>query len=266
MLVDSPVLAGKHFRVVTLAETPVPHRIDIAADSEAALAITPEEERAYKNLVAETAALFRSRHYRHYDFLLTLSDHTAHFGLEHHESSDDRVDERSLIDEDKRKGSLAGLLEHEMVHSWNGKYRRPADLAPGHFDEPMRGDLLWVYEGLTEYLGAILTARDGFLTPDEFRQSLAQTAAEMDYTRGRAWRPLIDTAVAAQLLYEARPDWASWRRGTDFYPESELLWLEADMKIRELTVRKEHPRRLRAPIHRRTVGSAERLFLCARPT
>jgi predicted metalloprotease with PDZ domain len=235
MLVDSPVLAGKHFRVVTLTETPVPHRIDIAADSEAALAITPEEERAYKNLVAETAALFRSRHYRHYDFLLTLSDHTAHFGLEHHESSDDRVDERSLIDDDKRKGALAGLLEHEMVHSWNGKYRRPADLAPGRFDEPMRGDLLWVYEGLTEYLGAILTARDGFLTPDEFRQSLAQTAAEMDYTRGRSWRPLIDTAVAAQLLYEARPDWASWRRGTDFYPESELLWLEADMKIRELT-------------------------------
>jgi predicted metalloprotease with PDZ domain len=235
MLVDSPVLAGKHFRVVTLTETPVPHRINIAADSEAALAITPEEERAYKNLVAETAALFRSRHYRHYDFLLTLSDHTAHFGLEHHESSDDRVDERSLIDEDKRKGSLAGLLEHEMVHSWNGKYRRPADLAPGHFDEPMRGDLLWVYEGLTEYLGAILTARDGFLTPDEFRQSVAQTAAEMDYTRGRSWRPLIDTAVAAQLLYEARPDWASWRRGTDFYPESELLWLEVDMKIRALT-------------------------------
>ncbi|HEY6930205.1 MAG TPA: M61 family peptidase [Thermoanaerobaculia bacterium] len=235
MLVDSPVLAGRYFRVVTLTETPVVHRIDIAADSEAALAITPGEEHAYKNLIAETAALFRSRHYRHYDFLLTLSDHTAHFGLEHHESSDDRVDERSLIDEDKRRGSLAGLLEHEMVHSWNGKYRRPSGLAPGRFDEPMRGDLLWVYEGLTEYLGAILTARDGFLAPDEFRQSLAQTAAEMDYTRGRAWRPLMDTAVAAQLLYEARSDWVSWRRGTDFYPESELLWLEADMKIRELT-------------------------------
>ena len=235
MLVDSPVLAGAHFRVVTLTDSPVPQRINIAADSDAALAMTPEEERHYKNLVAETAALFRSRHYRHYDFLLTLSDHTAHFGLEHHESSDDRVAERSLIDEDKRKTFLVGLLEHEMTHSWNGKYRRPTSLAIGRFDEPMRGDLLWVYEGLTEYLGAILSARDGSLTPEEFRQSLAQTAGEMEFTKGRAWRPLLDTGVAAQVLYDARGDWASWRRGTDFYPEGKLLWLEADAVIRRET-------------------------------
>ncbi|MGE5276010.1 MAG: M61 family metallopeptidase [Acidobacteriota bacterium] len=233
-LVDSPVLAGAHFRTVELTGTPIPHRLRIAADSEAALAISPEEEARYRNLVAETGALFGARHYRHYDFLLTLSDHVAHFGLEHHESSDDRVAERALVDEDQRR-QMADLLPHEMVHSWNGKYRRPADLAPGHFDQPMKGDLLWVYEGLTEYLGQILTARSGLLTVEQYRQSLAQTAASMDFQKGRTWRPLEDTAVSAQVLFQARPDGTAWRRGTDFYDESDLLWLEADTTIRRLT-------------------------------
>ena len=234
-LVDSPVLTGSHFRVVTLETEPIAHRIDIAADSDAALEMSPELVGHYKNLVAETGALFGARHYRHYDFLLTLSDHTAHFGLEHHESSDDRVCERCVVDEEKRKAELAGLLSHEMTHSWNGKYRRPAGLQPGSFDQPMRGDLLWVYEGLTQYLGEILMARSGEVTAEQYRQSLAQTAAEMDATKGRAWRPLEDTAVAAQVLYGARPDWALWRRGVDFYPESNLLWLEADTLIRKQT-------------------------------
>jgi predicted metalloprotease with PDZ domain len=230
-LVDSPVLAGAHFRVITLTREPPVHRLDIAADSEAALEMSSELEAQYRSLIAETGALYGARHYRHYDFLLTLSDHTAHFGLEHHESSDDRVDERSLVEADRRK-LMAGLLPHEMTHSWNGKYRRPADLAIGTFQEPMRGDLLWVYEGLTEFLGQVLAARSGLLTPEQYREDLALTAAEMDHQAGRAWRPLQDTAVAAQILYGARSDWAAWRRGVDFYPESELLWLEADTIIR----------------------------------
>jgi predicted metalloprotease with PDZ domain len=230
-LVDSPVLAGAYLRVVPLTDGAPAHRLDIAADSDAALAMSPELEAQYRSLVAETGALFGARHYRHYDFLLTLSDHTAHFGLEHHESSDDRVDERSLVNADRRK-LMAGLLPHEMTHSWNGKYRRPAGLGIGSFQEPMRGDLLWVYEGLTEYLGQILTARSGLLTADQYREDLALTAAEMDHQKGRAWRPLQDTAVAAQVLYGARGDWAALRRGVDFYAESELLWLEADTLIR----------------------------------
>ena len=230
-LVDSPVLTGAYFRAVTLTREPPVHRLDIAADSEAALEMSPELEARYRSLVAETGALFGARHYRHYDFLLTLSDHTAHFGLEHHESSDDRVDERSLIEADRRK-LMADLLPHELTHSWNGKYRRPADLAIGSFQEPMRGDLLWVYEGLTEYLGQVLAARSGLQAPEQYREDLALTAAEMDHQKGRAWRPLQDTAVAAQILFGARSDWAAWRRGVDFYPESELLWLEADAIIR----------------------------------
>ena len=232
-LIDSPVLAGAYFRKIPLSETDPPAALDVAADSEAALEITPEHLTHIKNLIAETGALYGARHYRHYDFLLTLSDHTAHFGLEHHESSDDRISERSLIDTKLRELS-AGLLPHEMTHSWNGKYRRPAGLATPDYNTPMKGELLWVYEGLTSYLGPILTARSGLLTPELFREDLALDAAEMDRGRpGREWRNLQDTADAAQDLYNTRGQaWQSWRRSTDFYPESELIWLEADVLIR----------------------------------
>jgi predicted metalloprotease with PDZ domain len=192
----------------------------------------------YKNLVAETGALFGSRHYRDYHFLFTLSDHVAHFGLEHHESSDDRLGERTLVDPGPRK--LSGtLLPHEFVHSWNGKYRRPMGLtaggADGGYDTPMKGDLLWVYEGLTNYLGEILAPRSGLWSPEEFRESLAIEAAALDTKYGRTWRPLEDTAVAAQSLYGAGGDYADYRRTVDYYPEGTLIWLDADVTIRQLS-------------------------------
>jgi predicted metalloprotease with PDZ domain len=230
-LVDAPLLAGSHFKTIELSAGATPHRIHIAADSDAALAAPPAVVTAWKRLVGETGALFGARHYGSYSFLLTLSDHTAHFGLEHHESSDNRVAERTLIDDDERRTS-ADLLAHEMTHSWNGKYRRPAGLQPGSFEKPMHGDLLWVYEGLTQYLGEVLAARSGLWTLDEYRDSLAITAATMDLQGGRAWRPLQDTTTAAQILYPARADGTAWRRSVDFYPEGALLWLEADALIR----------------------------------
>ncbi|HJW08788.1 MAG TPA: hypothetical protein VJ483_04090 [Holophagaceae bacterium] len=234
-LVDSPVLAGRFFKKVDLGESlGRPHRLDIAADSEAALAITPETVEHYRNLVKETGALFGARHYRHYDFLLTLSDATAHFGLEHHESSDDRVGERTLVDPAMLKAG-SGLLPHEMVHSWNGKFRRPAGLATGNYDDPMKDELLWVYEGLTQYLGFVLTARDGEWTAQDARDHVAATAAYLDDRPGRAWRPLEDTAVEASILYNSPGQWSSWRRGVDFYDEGMLLWLDADTLIREHT-------------------------------
>jgi len=234
-LVDSPVILGAHYRAVPLAagETPS-HEIDMAADSEAALAIPAETREAYNNLVAEAGALFGARHYRRYHFLLSLSDNVAHFGLEHHESSDNRIAERSLVEDDLRKAS-AGLLPHEFVHSWNGKYRRPADLATADYQQPMKTDLLWVYEGLTEYLGDVLTARSGLETPEQYREELALVAAALDNRPGRTWRPLADTAVAAQILFGTPSEWSSWRRGVDFYDEGNLIWLEADVTIRQLT-------------------------------
>ena len=236
-LVDSPVICGIYYKAVQLTpgETPL-HEIDIAADSAAALEMTPETLSHYKQLIAETGALYGSRHYRDYHFLLSLSDYVAHFGLEHHESSDDRVGERMLVDPAER--SLEGsLLSHEMTHSWNGKYRRPAGLATPNYQEPMKGELLWVYEGLTEYLGDVLAARSGLWTPDEWRDNIAHDAAYLGPKDrpGRTWRPLIDTTVAAQLLYEAPPSWSSWRRSVDFYDEGELVWLDADVTVRQLS-------------------------------
>jgi predicted metalloprotease with PDZ domain len=234
-LVDSPVIAGNYYKAfqLTPGETPS-HEIDVAADSAAALAMPPELELHFKNLVTEAYALFGSRHYRDYHFLLTLSDDVAHFGLEHHESSDDRIPERSLIDEMLRIDT-AGLLPHEYTHSWNGKFRRPADLATSEYQTPMKDDLLWVYEGLTEYLGNVLTGRSGLYTADQYREHLALLAMTYDYRPGRTWRPLQDTADAAPLLYFTGQDWENWRRGTDYYDEGELIWLEVDTRIRQLT-------------------------------
>jgi predicted metalloprotease with PDZ domain len=234
-LIDSPVLAGRYFRVIQLTPGQNPsHEIDVAADSEAALAMSAETEAHYRQLVAETGALFGVRHYRDYHFLLTLSDNVPHFGLEHHESSDDRVPEKTLI-EKTRLVESADLLPHEFVHSWNGKYRRPFDLAIADYHEPMRDDLLWVYEGLTEYLGDVLTARTGLLNQDQEHEALARLAAMYDHQPGRNWRPLQDTADAAEILYNADDDWTNWRRGVDFYDESEFLWLDVDANLRRLT-------------------------------
>lgn len=235
-LVDSPVIIGEYYRAVPLsaAGEARPAELDIAADSAAALDMSPDLEARYRQLVAEAGALFGARHYRDYHFLLSLSDHLAHFGLEHHESNDSRASERALIDDNQRK-LMAGLLPHEYAHSWNGKYRRPLGLATPDYEQPMKGELLWVYEGLTTYLGDVLTARSGLLTSDQYREDLALTAAGMSHRPGRQWRPLLDTTVAAQVLYGVPEQWSSWRRSVDFYPEGELIWLDADATIRRLT-------------------------------
>jgi predicted metalloprotease with PDZ domain len=233
-LVDSPVLAGAHAKDVRLGAGDPPHWLSLAADSEAALALKPEWQRGLERLVDEAGALFGARHYASYRFLLALSEHVEHFGLEHHESSDNRLGEDTLADDSGRR-ELGGLLSHEYVHSWNGKYRRPADLATPGYQQPMKSELLWVYEGLTQYLGNLLAARSGLLTPEETREHLAQIAARYAQQPGRSWRPLVDTAVAAQVLYGAAPEWAAWRREVDFYDEMALVWLEADAIIRRET-------------------------------
>jgi predicted metalloprotease with PDZ domain len=230
-LVDSPVISGEFLKVVALAKDPLTE-MDIAADSAAALEPPDEVWEHYKNLVAQAQILFGAHHYRDYHFLYTLSDHVAHFGLEHHESDDSRVDERGLVDETSRKLD-ASLLPHEYVHSWNGKFRRPAGLATPDYQQPMQDDLLWVYEGLTNYLGFVLTARSGLLTAEQDRDDLALTAAALDHTPGREWRNLQDTADAAPQLYFSAGGWQSWRRSTDFYAEDTLNWLWADVIIRQ---------------------------------
>src|SRR4051812_27723423 len=235
-LVDSPLIAGSHYKQIELTnagESPR-HVIDLVGESEAAINMSASDITAYKKLVAETGALFGARHYRHYDLLLTLSDEVGGRGLEHHESSDNAPGEKGLTDPSTHLLN-AGLMPHEFTHSWNGKYRRPTGLATRNYQEPMTGDLLWVYEGLTDYLGNVLTARTGLWTPKQYQESLAETAAALDHRAGRSWRSLEDTAVSVQMLRLAPGGWQNWRRGLDYYPEGELIWLEVDTRIRQLT-------------------------------
>ncbi len=231
-LVDSPLLAGAHLRRVAIGSGSPAHELILAADDAAALALPDEFAQGLARVTAEAGALFGSRHYGSYRWLLSLSEHVEHFGLEHHESSDNRTSERALLEPAGRRG-LAELLSHEFVHSWNGKFRRPAGLATPDYATPMHGELLWVYEGLTQYLGDLLPVRSGLWTPDEWREHFALVAAQTSHRAGRSWRALGDTATAAQVLYGAPPEWASWRREVDFYDESALIWLEVDGLIRE---------------------------------
>jgi len=239
LLVDSPVIEGQYYRVVDLTPPgePIHHELDLVADSEAALAITPAIQRGLTNVVAESGVLFGARHYRDYHFLLTLSDHVAHFGLEHHESNDSRLPERVFLTPGGAF-TVGGLLPHEFVHSWNGKFRRPADLTTPDFEKPMETDLLWGYEGLTDYLGPMLAARSGLWTPEQYREYLASISASLGPGRpGRTWRPLQDTATGEPMGGGGggRGGWLDWKRGTDYYDEGDLVWLEVATIIHQAT-------------------------------
>jgi predicted metalloprotease with PDZ domain len=230
-LVDSPAIIGASFRTLPLSSSGATHQIDIMADTTAALEIKPETLTGLRSMVNEAYAMFGARHYRSYKFLVTLSDHGGGEGLEHHESSEDGVGEKAFSDELELL-DFAELIGHEYAHSWNGKYRRPAGLATPDFEQPMHGELLWVYEGLTQYLGKVLPARSGLWTAENFREAMAAVGAEMDNQSGRQWRPLVDTAVAVQFTYPSPRAWMNYRRRVDYYDEGSLIWLEADVLIR----------------------------------
>ena len=232
-LIDAPVLAGRHFRALELGGDPAV-RLNIAADSEAALAVMPQAEQGYRQLVSEARALFGAVHYRQYQFLLALTDQADSSGLEHHESSDNWVGERAMVEQQAFR-AMAGLLPHEYAHSWNGKYRRPVGIAQPDYHATVEPDLLWVYEGLTEYLQEVLAVRSGLFSEQDHLDDWAYAAAEMDLHKGREWRPLQDTARAVQTMRGQPQDWLSRRRGVDYYTEGSLLWLEADVLIRQLS-------------------------------
>jgi predicted metalloprotease with PDZ domain len=237
LLIDHPVVLGEYLKTIVLwpAGSEVgEHVIDVIADSEWALQFPQSRIDAYKRLVREERGVFGGvGHYRKYHWLLTLSDSLGSYGVEHHETADDRVAENTFVDDEAAKRSSL-LLPHEFFHSWNGKTRRPAGLVTGGYEQPMRGDLLWVYEGLTNYYGELLSARAGLIGAEEWMDELAADAMAVSPT-GRTWRPLQDTADSAPFLYTSGGGWSGWRRSTDFYKEGSLIWLEADVTIRELT-------------------------------
>lgn len=234
-LEDSPILTGLYLHEYPLAPTVTPkHFLDVAADAPEDANLRPAVLAEVANLVREADALYGCHHYKEYHFLLTLSDVAGGMGLEHGQSSDNGTGEKAFSD-DVHQLPDSDLLSHEFTHSWNGKYRRPVGLYQPDFATPMQGGLLWVYEGMTEYLGNVLAARSGLKNAQEYKDVLAMTAADMDYRRGREWRPTEDTAVAASILRGGNPAWSNWRRGQDYYFEGELLWLDADTLIRKMT-------------------------------
>ncbi len=233
ILIDSPVYAGRYGARFDLdAPGPAPVRLNVFADKPGELVVKPEQLAAHKALVQQAYKLYGSRHYDHYDFMLSVSDLTQDQGLEHHRSSEDGVPAGYFTDYDKAAADRT-LLPHEYTHSWNGKFRRPADLWTPNYNVRMRDSLLWVYEGMTEYWGEVLSARSGLRTPEQERESLALVMATYDAVPGRAWRPLQDT-TNDEIINPRRPQsWGSWQRFEDYYDEGALIWLDADTLIRE---------------------------------
>ncbi len=234
-LIDSPLYAGLHFERIDLSPAPtdVVH-LDIFADTEAELVMTPAQLEVHKKLAVEADKLYGSHHYKHYDFLLLLSDKVGGVGLEHHQSSEDGHPGNYLTEWDKGIANR-DLLGHEYTHSWNGKFRRPAELWTPNYNVPMRDSLLWVYEGMTQYWGNVLTARAGMRTAEQTRDIFARVAAGFAVSPGREWRPLVDTTNQPIVSQRRAVSWVSYQRPEDYYTEGQLIWLDADTKIRELT-------------------------------
>ena len=236
-LIDSPLYAGINFKRVDISTGPDnPVYLDVFADKPEQLEMTPDELEYHKNLAVQAQKLFNSHHYDHYDFLFSLSDSVGGKGLEHHQSSEDGTRANYFTDWSAGVGGRA-LLPHEYTHSWNGKFRRPADLWTPNFNVPMQNDLLWVYEGLTDYYGNVLTARSGMRTLEQAHDIWAQIAANFEISPGRTWRSLVDTTNGPIVTAHGatQQTWTSWQRSFDYYPESDLVWLDADTKIRELS-------------------------------
>ena len=236
-LLDSPVIAGAHFREFALAPEITPrHYIDVVSETAEQSNLSQELLGKLASLVREASLAFESRHFASYHFLLTQSNVLSREGFEHAESSNNGVGESSF-QPDSADVLAAYWLSHGLVHSWNGKYRRPVGMARKDFSTPESTELLWVYEGLTDYLGYVLATRAGFYSPEQYRTLLASRAAEEDNREGRRWRSTQDVSIAASLFTGRTPDrWVDWRRDRhDAYYDGALLWLEADTLIRSQT-------------------------------
>lgn len=234
-LIDSPVYAGRYFKRFDLdpgAETPV--RLNVVADAPELLDAKPEILAAHRALVTQADRVFGARPFAHYDFLLALSDQFSGIGLEHQQSSENGTFPGYLTGEAPFTDNY--LLPHEYAHSWNGKFMRPALLWTPHYNTPMQNDLLWVYEGQTEFWAWVLAARAGLYTPEQAQEVLAASAAMFDHRAGRGWRNLQDTVYQGIVDFNDAPQaWESWQRGYDFYDEGTLVWLDVDTKLRELS-------------------------------
>lgn len=235
-LVDSPIIAGRNYRKLDVSVPNFPDtRYHFVSESAKALEYDETWENFCRNLMKEAYALFGGAPYSAYDFLVVCSDKVPGMGLEHHESSLNGIKEDDLTDEAQKKDRAPYLLGHELVHAWCGKYRRPAGMYRGNYHTPKQTGELWIYEGLTQYLGQVLTARAGIVSFDEHQQRIAYRVGILARRSGRSWRPLEDTAIAAYTLRGGSPSWTDLRRSQDYYDEGAFFWLEVDSIIRRLS-------------------------------
>ena len=234
-MVDSPLFAGRHFKRYDLDPgAKIPVHLNVVADTAEAVEAKPEQIELHRAMVQQSYKLFNSYHYQHYDFLLALSEEFGGVGREHHQSSENGVKLDYFTDWNKAE-SVRGLLPHEFTHSWNGKFRRPADQNVPNFNTPLQNSLLWVYEGQTQYWGQVLSARSGMLKTESVRDLMAANAARYDNMQGRSWRPVQDT-TNDPIINGRRPlGWSNWQRSEDYYNEGALIWLDVDTKIREMS-------------------------------
>jgi predicted metalloprotease with PDZ domain len=229
VLVDSPILAGRYGKVFALSDRV---NLDVFADSPKELAATPAQIDAHKRLVDQAVKTFGAQHYDHYDFLLSISDQLGGIGLEHHRSSEDGVKPGYFTDWDSGPGSR-NLLPHEYTHSWDGKFRRGADLWTPDFRTPMRDSMLWVYEGQTQFWGYVLQARSGLVSKQDTLDMYGAILGVYDLAPGRQWRPLIDTTNDPVISARAPKGWTSWQRSEDYYNEGLMIWMEVDAMLRQ---------------------------------
>jgi predicted metalloprotease with PDZ domain len=232
-LVDSPVMCGAYMHEfdITPKGSAQPHSLDLFEQTQEGLNVSAERIDAFRNLVSEAGAMFHAHHYTQYRFLVEAAGEASD-GLEHEQSSDEQIPSLGMVNP-SFSAEAGNLLAHEMIHSWNGKFRRPAGLATANYQEPMIGDLLWVYEGLTSYWAEVLGERSGLESDAQVKDRLALYQAELETRTGRDWRSLADVSRSAQLLYTADEQWTILRRSTDFYKEGPLLWLQVDSLMRE---------------------------------
>lgn len=235
-LVDAPVYAGRYWRQFTLSSgTAAPVRLDVLADAPSDLAITQDDISKLKLLVAQTLKVFGPAPYRHYDALLSLSDELSpEGGIEHLEEGEDNMPAAYFTDSAAQLNNK-DLIAHELVHAWNGRSRQPAGLWSADFNTPIDGSLLWVYEGQTEFWGRVLAARAGLRTRQQTLDKLALDAALVANRRGRAWKTLADSTNDASYMAGNHVAWRDWQRREDYYPEGVLLWLDVDVRLRELS-------------------------------
>ncbi|TFW16927.1 M61 family peptidase [Massilia arenosa] len=234
-LVDSPLFAGRYFKQYDLDPGgKVPVRLNVVGDTAEAIEAKPEQLKLHQALVTQAYKLFDSYHYKHYDFLFALSEDFGGIGREHHQSSENGV-MPGYFTEWAKGESGRDLLPHEYTHSWNGKFRRPAGQNVPTFNQPLQNELLWVYEGQTQYWGEVLSARSGLISAAASRDALAAAAARYDNLPGRRWRAMQDTVNDPIIVQRRAIGWGDWQRSEDYYVEGQLIWLDVDTKIRELS-------------------------------